>query len=104
MYRIAWILLLLAPPAFAGSITFQVAEGGQPTLTKTYSLLDSEIDRLVAALQQAANTSINGTATRAQVLNYWVQNFMDSNVVTVKSFEKEQAVKAVPDPTPIAPK
>lgn len=104
MIRPAMILAMFSLaliPARAGSINIQIVESGQPNATKSYSVPDGDIDRIVAAHQQAANIAVNGTATRAQVLLTWVQRFMDGTKTTVSTFEKQQAVSAVPDPVPI---
>lgn len=69
-------LLLCAVPAQAGTISIQVAEAGFATQTKTYTVADADIDKIVAAYQPGANVSVNGTATRAQVLLYWLQTLL----------------------------
>lgn len=51
-----------------GSISFTVTETGKPDATKSYTVPDADIDRMVAAYQSDANVDINGTATRGQVL------------------------------------
>lgn len=86
------------------TISFQVAETGQTTATKTYTLPDAQLDRMIAAYQQGANTSINGTATRAQVLNYWSQVVIAAAVAQVQAFETQQATTtATSSVTPITP-
>lgn len=74
-----------------GTITFQVVETGQITGTKTFTVPDAHIDRLVVAYQSAANTSINGSATRLQVLNYWANLLMSQTVSYVQSIETSNA-------------
>lgn len=97
-------LLLFAESALAGSISIQVVETGQTTLTKTYSTIpDANIDRIVAAYQSAANTSVNGTATRAQVLNYWVTQFITKTIADVAASESNAAEQALPAIAPINP-
>lgn len=86
-----------------GTISFQVAQTGQTTLTKTYTIPDAHIDRLVAAYQTPANASINGTATRAQVLNFWVQGLMSETVQQVQNVENAAAIMAVAPPAAITP-
>ncbi len=88
------IVVAMVNPAWAGTITIQVVETGQTTATKTYTLPDSQIDRLVAAYQVAANASVNGTATRMQVLNYWANQLMQSTVQYVLSIETQNATAA----------
>lgn len=84
-----------------GTISIHLVETGQTTLTKTFTLPDAQIDRLVLAYQSAGNTAINGTATRAQVLNAWANSLMASTVQQVSSFE--QAVAAALAAAPINP-
>lgn len=86
-----------------GTLTFQVAETGQTTLSKVYTLPDAQIDRLVAAYQTAANVSISGTATRAQVLLYWTQVMIGNTIQQVLSAETSAVMAAIVQPTPIAP-
>lgn len=86
-----------------GTLTFQVAETAQTTLTKAYTLPDAHIDRLVAAYQAAANVSISGTATRAQVLLYWTQVMISNTTQQVLSAETSVVMAAIVVPTPIAP-
>lgn len=52
------------------TIAATVTQAPNPTASKTYTLADADMDKAIAAYQQAANTSINGTANRNQVLNY----------------------------------
>lgn len=85
------------------TISFQVAETGQTTLTKTYTLPDANVDLLVQAYQQQANTAINGTATRPQVLQTWVTGLVNGTVQYVTSYQQQAAVAALPPVTPISP-
>lgn len=85
------------------TITFQVAEAGQTTATKVYTLPDANIDLLVNAYQQLGNTSVNGTATRAQVLLAWVQQIINNTVSTVTAYQQSTAIAALPTVVPIAP-
>ena len=75
-----------------GTLTFTVVETGQTTLTKTYTIADADIDKTVAAYQSAANVSINGLATRAQVLNYWTQTTIAAIKAQVQSAQTIPAV------------
>lgn len=100
MKFILLLLLLMLSPANAGTITFQVTETGQTTATKTFTLPDVQIDRMVAAYQSPANVSVNGTATRAQVLNYIATKLIQVEIPQfIQSFETLPAVV----PTPINP-
>lgn len=85
-----------------GTITFQVAETGQTTATKTFTLPDTDIDRFVAAWQQEANIAINGTATRAQVLLTWANSVMDAGKAKVLAFERAAQQAALVAPTVIS--
>lgn len=77
------------------TIAVTVTETGQTTLTRTLTLADADLDATIQAYQQAANTSINGTATRAQVLNYMF------NVCIVAAMQQQvQTFKTVPAVTP----
>lgn len=100
---IAAISAMALTPAVAGSVSIQITEAGFSNATKTYTIADSDIDRIIAAYQQPANIVVNGTATRGQVLLTWVQQFIDGTKTTVSTFEKQQAISAVPTPTPINP-
>lgn len=84
-----------------GTITIQVAEAGQTTLTKTYTVPDAHIDRMVAAYQQTGNVFINGTATRAQVLLAWANQFIQNTISAVQTTEQQSAINALPTTTVI---
>lgn len=100
-----FLLLMLEWPAYAGTITFQVTETSQTTATKTYNLPDSQIDRMVAAYQSAANLSVGGTASRAQVLNFIASQLVLTVIVQyVLSAEQQTAsVSATSAVAPITP-
>jgi len=85
------------------TITFQVAETGQTTATKTYTLPDSQVDRLVVAYQSLGNAAVGGTATRAQVLNAWANQLIQLTVTYVGNAEQQAAIAAVPPVSPITP-
>ena len=87
------------------TVTIQVVETGQTTLTKTFTFTpDTQLDRMIASYQSAANTSINGTATRAQVLNYWSQTIIAAAIANVQAFETTAATTtAVATVTTITP-
>ena len=90
------ILVVLASlwivPAFAGSLSFQVIDATDGTVTKTYSQFsDAHITRWIAANQTACNIDKNGTCTRAQVLNYIVSKFVADQISLVKQTEDETA-------------
>lgn len=87
------------------TISLQVVETGQATSTKTYTIPDAQMDRIVTAYQSAANTSINGTATRAQVLNYWANQLIQvATVQYVLGIEQQTAtVTALVGVSAIAP-
>lgn len=85
------------------TITFQVAETGQTTLTKTYTLADSQLDRMIAAYQAAANVAIGGVATRAQVLNAWATTLIQGTIGYVANVEQQVALSTVPVVSLITP-
>jgi hypothetical protein len=64
------------------TITASVNQANQtpPTVSKTYTLADADMDTAVAAYQQGANTSINGTATHNQVLAYMFDTLIKSTI------------------------
>lgn len=89
-----------------GTISIQVVETGQTTATKSYSIPDSQIDRLVSAYQSGANTVVNGTATRAQVLNYWANKLIQEDTVQYVLNSEQQvatttALNAVSNISPV---
>jgi hypothetical protein len=97
------LLCLTCAPSLAGTISFQITEGGQSNVTKTYTLADSQIDRIVAAYQQGANISLGTVATRNQVLQYWLSLFIGQTIQTVYTSEYNAAVQAVSPPSTINP-
>lgn len=106
MKRIGLIALLTLWPmvASAGSITIQVAQTGQPTVSKAYTIADTDIPRIIAAYQIAANASVNAPATRNQVLLYWIMNqLITPTIQAVQSSESQAAIQALPAVTPINP-
>lgn len=58
------------------TITATVVETGFANASKTYTLADADMDRVVAAYQQHGNVAVNGTATRAQVLAWVFDNVL----------------------------
>lgn len=104
LLALAFMLFANHAMAQAGTISIQVTETGQTTLTKTYSIPDAQIDRLVAAYQVAANASVNAPATRTQVLNYWASQLMQATVQYVQGIESQNATAAATATvTPINP-
>lgn len=104
MHRIIGVLLLLSvighAQAQAGSIAITVTQGGQPTLTKTYTIPDADIDRIIATFQP----QISGTPTRTQIVQFWIDVLLGSTKLAVSTFERQKALEAVPAPTPIDPR
>lgn len=96
-------LTALSIPALAGSISFTITQGAGPGITKTYNIPDAELDRLVTAYQSGANVAVNGTATKAQVIQHWIARFMQETIEFVKGTETAAAKAAVPDAAPIKP-
>lgn len=74
-----------------------------PVISLDITVTAGETTRIQAAYQSAANTSINGTATQAQVLAYLKARLRQEIIDTVKAYEKSIGVAAVADPTPISP-
>jgi hypothetical protein len=84
------------------TITSSVNQANQTpqTVSKTYTLSDADMDAAVAAYQQGANTAINGTATRNQVLNY----MFDTMIVKAMQAQvqaHQTTPPVVPPPIPI---
>lgn len=83
---------LVSTTLHAGSLTFQVSDATDGTVTKTFSQFsDAHITRWIAANQSACNVEKNGTCTRVQVLNYIVTNFVSDQITLVTSSEKTTA-------------
>lgn len=99
---LALVFSLVAFPVMAGSLTFQiVATAG--TVTKTYVISDTDVQRIINAYQTAANVSVNGAASRNQVLQFWVQGFIAETIGTVNSVEQNSAIQSLPPIAPINP-
>ncbi len=84
---LALLLALLPMPAYAASsIAFTISVTGNPDVSKTYTLSDADAAQLVPAYQQGANITVNGTATRTQVLRYMIQTWIDAMKSQVQTF------------------
>lgn len=81
-----------------GTLSIQLTETGQVTLTKTFTVADSDIDKVTAAYQSDANVSVNGSASRAQVWLYI------AGLWAAQLKQKVQAANTVPAivPAPIS--
>lgn len=97
------LFVVLATPAYAGSITITVVQGGQTNVSKSFTILDADVDRIVASYQIAANASVNAPATRAQVLLFVLKQWMDELTQNVKTYETQKAKDAIVTPSPINP-
>lgn len=97
----AMLLFLSAAPALADSIACTVTQTGFSNLVKTYPLSTAEINRMIAAYQSDANVSVNGTATRVQVLNYIVTLWYQEAQGKVKSMELQSQINAIVPTTPL---
>lgn len=86
----------------AGSIGYLVKQNTFSDLNTTRTYTDTEMTRLIAAFQSAANTSVNGTATRAQVWAFILQWVTDGLTSYVKGVETQVAVAAI-NVTPLNP-
>jgi hypothetical protein len=83
------------------TIAFQITSG-LGNLTRTKTVTDAHLTRLVAAFQAEANASINGTATNGQVITYIWEQAVTGWVAKVKAYEAAQATAtAVAGVTPI---
>lgn len=97
-------LAILATTAnAASSITITISITGNPDVSRTYSLSDADAARIPPAYQQGANISVNGTATRPQVLRYMIQTWIDGTREKITNFETNSAVQSLPTVTPINP-
>lgn len=86
-----------------GKLVFQITDAVGPA-AKTFTVPDVQIARMIAAYQGPANVAVNGTATRAQVLDYLVKRWIDTAVEDVKVFEIASAqATALASVTPITP-
>lgn len=92
-----------------GSITISVAGGtAGAAKTKAFNVPDADVSRLVAwaqaayATQPTAETPNPPALTPAQALLAWATGIMEGTKANVANFEREQARKAVAEPTPIS--
>lgn len=97
------VLCFAVDNALAGSIAFQVVRTGQSTVSRTFTMSDADVDRLVAAYQARANVAVNGTASRTQVIMFWFSSVMDATKQSVASTERQNAIDALPVTPPIDP-
>jgi hypothetical protein len=79
------------------TITITAAGSGFNPPTKTFTLTDAVMQDLTDAYQSDANVSVNGTATRAQVLNYITETWKQQIKDKIKTFKTVPAV-VPPDP------
>lgn len=85
-----------------GVLTFQIVNPTDGTLTKAYnSFSDAHITNWIAAYQSAANMSVNGTATRVQVLDYIITQTVNSWVTATVQFNAANAAKTAVAAAPI---
>lgn len=107
MRRVAFALgiVLATGVAHAGTLSFQVTNATDGTVTKTYNnFSDAEMTRWIAANQSDCNAQKNGICTRSQVLNYIMTNFVKGQIAQVKDFEQNAArAQAEAGVTPINP-
>jgi len=95
-------LLLWSVQANAATIAFTITATGT-NATKTYTLTDAELLRIIAAYQIAANAAMNRPATRQEVLAYWIRQIIAQTAAAVQSNDQQTAVDALPPITPINP-
>lgn len=85
-----------------GTLTFQVTNATDGTLSKVYNnFSDAHITNWIAAYQSAANVSVNGTATRAQVLNYIITQTVNNWVTTTVQFNAANATQTAVAAAPV---
>lgn len=83
-----------------GSIAFSVTDTAHGTVSKSYTVSDADIARMVAAYQNDANVNVNGTATRNQVLLYIAKTWLkeaQSKVSAVEYAAAHATIAIVPD-------
>lgn len=88
---------LIYTNALAGSLSFQVTDATDGTVTRTFSQFsDADITRWIAAWQAPCNATLvaPATCTRLQVLAFIVNNFVASQIQIVRSFERQNASDA----------
>lgn len=99
-----------------GTLSIQVTETGQTNLTKTYTIADSDIDKIVAAYTTLASSALNASglaafvptvsipvyvpviATRTQALQYMLNTWVSA----VQSVVQQANVVPSTVPPPIS--
>lgn len=98
------LFFLFGGAAHAGSITVTISSNGNPDVVRAYTIPDSDIPRIIAAWQIEANAANNAPAGRVFVLRYWImEQLIRPTIVKVRAAEKQNAIDAIPEPTPITP-
>jgi len=70
-----------------GTLTFQLTDTIDGTLTKSYTnFSDADMAKMFAAYQSTANIAVNGTATHAQVFNCIVDQSINNWMTTTQAF------------------
>lgn len=77
-------------------ITISVVRTGQTIPDKVSSPSDAELDSVVAAYQNDANSFVGGTATYAQVLNFIVTQWFNAAKQRVQNANTTPAVVPAP--------
>ena len=72
------------------------------TFTKTFTFQASDITNIIAAFQQAANVSVNGTATPQQVHAFMWKSLVDEALTKVQMYQYQSNISAVQQPAVIA--
>jgi hypothetical protein len=93
--RLILVLCLLPAPAFAGSIAIQFTSG-IGSATKTYTVADADLQRLVTAYQSDCNVRINGTCTLGQVLTQIALDAKAAWVAKTRAAETAAAQATLP--------
>ena len=82
-------------------VNIQIDRTGDALRSRSFT--NAQGARIVAAYQQQANVALNRTATAVQVIDYVLSRIVADIKATVLAHEKQQAVAAVPEPSPIEP-
>jgi hypothetical protein len=87
-------------------ITFTIESGQIGTLARTYDIADTDVPRIVAWAMSvyAPSNSLQDEPlpfTPNEALAAMVQGLVDTTLANVTAYEREQALKAISEPTPI---
>lgn len=77
-----------------GKITIAVEHEGEADWSKEFNIPDEDVTRMIGAFQVAANSAVNGVATREQVLNFIADQWRAGTVSRVQTVEADAATIA----------